>query len=181
LARPGGSPSRAGIGQAVLLRRVGEAPARSAQGGRQGGGHDVARRMLVVLPAPAQEVEQAVVEQRPAIVQDAPDRLQTGTRQRTFGRGFDDHTDQPARPEGHQHAATGHGRSAVRSRQIVEQLRQGDRQGDPQDIRGVHVGLILAAAAMNRVCVRNAVAPAAFAIFSASHPTQEERPDEHDE
>ncbi len=63
-------------GQVIVLRSGGQPGRRVAQRRRQGADHDLPGGVLVVLPAPAQQIQQAFIQQGHAIIQDLDDRQQ---------------------------------------------------------------------------------------------------------
>jgi hypothetical protein len=107
--------------------------ARFAQRGRQRVGMYFARRTQPVVGGPGQRLQQFGIEQRP-VVEDAGHPLELAGRQCGVGAVGHHDADPPAAAERHQHAAACR-RQAMRWRQIIEQLRQGNGQGDTQDGR----------------------------------------------
>ena len=104
-----------------------------AQGDRQGGGQGFAGRGMVVADAEAQHAQQFLREQG-LRVQSLGDFLQ-GVRG-GLGRAGLEHDAHPTAPaEGHPNAAADPSRVGRRPgrRPVVEQSRQGHRQGDAQD------------------------------------------------
>jgi hypothetical protein len=119
----------AGRGDTELQRRFRQRATGTAQGRRQSAGHHFARRMLVVLPAPAQQVQQRGIEHRFVIVQHGRDGQQAGRRHLAPPAVADHDAEQLAAAERHDHpAANGRRRTAGRG-QVVEQLRERNRQG----------------------------------------------------
>jgi hypothetical protein len=120
----------AGAGQSVPQRRRRQFRTSPAQRRRERADHDLSGRVLVVLPAPLQQSQQVRVQQGHIRIQHLADGQQAvGGQVAPFGVR-DHQPDQPAAPEGHQHACADGRDGTVCGSQVIEQPGHRHRQRD---------------------------------------------------
>ena len=117
-------------GDAELQRRIRQCCIHAAQGGRQRPRDDLSGRMLVVLPAPAQQVQQVAVQDGLVVIQHGRHAQQAIRRHPRLAAVPGHHAQQPAAPERDHDPAADDRQRTTAWRQVIEELRQGNRQRD---------------------------------------------------